>query len=152
MELAAHQGSLSRFLRAAASAGQRGILTGTQPVTLFAPIDAAFSRLPARALEVVLSDPDTLLEILTYHVTPEIVYASDLIHESSLETLHGGLLKIEAVDRIRINDAQVIQSNLVAENGVIHLIDRLLLPNSRRVFQAHTPLFAADSSRGSLLL
>ena len=151
-DIATQRASFTQFLRAVQQSGLEVTLTGSRLYTLFAPTDLAFAKLPQGVLEVILNDPPTLMEVLTYHMAPGIVFAGEMIHRSKLETLHGDPLTVEAMDRIRVGEAQVIMADLVAENGVIHAIDRVLLPNARRAFRVSLPSPDEGARHESMLL
>jgi len=109
-----------------------GTLSGTGPFTVFAPTDAAFAKLPAGTLDSVLQNKEQLTSILTYHVVLGKYMASDIKKLKSLKTVQEGLLTIE-VHRlfhrgVKINDAQVIHPDIECSNGVIHVIDSVLMP------------------------
>lgn len=152
IDIAARRASFAQLLRVVWSAGLEVMLAGNRPFTLFAPTDSAFARLPQGILDVVFTDPPTLLEALTYHIVPGIVYAREMIHHSSLKTLHGAPLAVDAVDRITVGEARVIEADLVAGNGVIHAIDRVLLPNARRPLHGMVRPFSVEPRRESMLL
>ena len=152
IDIAQGRGSFTRWLHALRAAGLEPALAGGRRFTLFAPTDRAFSELPQPVLEVVLNDPPTLREVLSYHLVPGIVFADELIRRPALETLHGDALPVEAMDGIRVGEARVIQADLVAENGVLHAVDRVLLPNARRIFTANLSLPAEPARRESLLI
>lgn len=95
---------------------------------MFAPTDEAFAALPEGTLETLLGDPRALAEVLTYHVVAGRVTASQVAGMSSAGTLEGGSLTISASDGVMINDANVVSADVEASNGVIHVIDKVLIP------------------------
>ena len=107
-------------------------LKGDGPFTVFAPTDEAFAALPAGTVEDLLKpeNKDQLVAILTYHVVPGKVMSSDIAGKSlSAETVQGQSLKVDAMKAVMINDAQVVAVDVEASNGVIHVIDKVLIPN-----------------------
>lgn len=119
------------ILRAALNlAGLTDTLMGEGPFTLFAPTDAAFALLPEATLDSLLNDPTAMAEVLKYHVIAGKVMSYDLSGTLSAETLQGGMLTINVNedDTITVNDVQVLETDLEASNGVIHVIDAVLIP------------------------
>jgi len=129
-------------LAAPASAGNHGdahalskgkadlvdVLKGEGPFTVFAPTDAAFAKIPAKDLEALLADKEKLAAVLTYHVVPGKVMAADVAGLSSAETVQGQSLRIDTSDGVRVDGARVVKTDVVASNGVIHVIDTVILP------------------------
>jgi uncharacterized surface protein with fasciclin (FAS1) repeats len=112
------------------AAGLADDLSGTGPFTVFAPTDAAFAALPAGVLDAVLADPNGLLtQILLYHVVSGSVLSTDLMDAMVVPTLQGSTVTVTiAGDNVLINDALVTVANLIADNGVVHVINAVLLP------------------------
>ena len=111
------------------AAGLVETLSGAGPFTVFAPTDDAFAALPAGTIEAVLADIDLLTAILTYHVVGGTTLSTDLMDGMSVETLNGESVNVTInADGVFINDAEVIVADLVADNGVVHVIDAVLLP------------------------
>ncbi len=108
-----------------------GTLSAPGSLTLFAPTDAAFEALPANTLADVLADTDLLTSILTYHALGSTVLADDLATDITVSTLNGQdiIVRLED-DNVFINDAQVTVTDIAADNGVVHVIDAVLLPNN----------------------
>ena len=109
-----------------------GTLKGEGPFTVFAPTDEAFSKLPAGTVENLLKpeNRDQLVAILTYHVVPGKVMAADVVNLSEAKTVNGSDIEISVVDgNVRINDATVVAADVATSNGVIHVIDTVILPN-----------------------
>ena len=107
-------------------------LKGDGPFTVFAPTDEAFSKLPEGTVETLLKpeNRDQLVAILTYHVVPGKVMASDVVKLSEATTVNGSNVDITVVEQqVRINDATVVATDIAASNGVIHVIDTVILPN-----------------------
>jgi uncharacterized surface protein with fasciclin (FAS1) repeats len=104
-------------------------LKGAGPYTVFAPTDAAFAKLPEGALEDLLNDQDKLAAVLTYHVVPGKVMSAD-VKPGKVKTVQGQSLTVAAKSgAVLVNDARVIKTDITASNGVIHVIDSVVLPN-----------------------
>ena len=128
---AVEAGSFQTLAAALKAAELVEALQGDGPFTVFAPTDDAFAKLPAGTVEDLLKpeNRDKLAAVLTYHVVPGRVYAQDAVTAANASTLQGGNLKIAEVDgRLRINSANVVKANIDTTNGVIHVIDSVLLP------------------------
>ena len=111
------------------AAGLETTLSGEGPFTVFAPTDAAFEALPAGTVDALLNDIPTLTEILTYHVVGGSAFAASLSDGQSIETVLGDDITVSiTAEGVFINDAQVIITDLLAENGIVHVIDAVLLP------------------------
>ena len=122
---------------AVVAAGLVGTLSGDGPFTVFAPTDAAFDLLPAGTLEAVLADTELLTAILTYHVVSGTTLSTDLMDGMVVETLNGESVTVSInAEGVFINDAEVVVADLVADNGVVHVIDAVLLPPTS-VQEAH---------------
>lgn len=126
--VASSNDSFDTLVQAIQAAGLVDTLQGHGPFTVFAPTDEAFARLPAGTLESLLADKEKLTAILTYHVVPGKVTASQVMGLNSAKTVQGGELDIDTADGVRINDAKVVQADVEASNGVIHVIDTVLIP------------------------
>ncbi len=132
VETAMNAGSFNTLVTAVKAAGLVETLQGEGPFTVFAPTDAAFAKLPDGTLESLLNDKDALTQILTYHVVPGRVLASDVVNINTAETANGQSLSIDAGNGgVKINDAKVVQTDIRTSNGVIHVIDAVLLPSER---------------------
>ena len=117
----------------AIAAGQVETLRGPGPFTVFAPTDEAFAALPDGTVESLLQpeNRDQLVAILTYHVVSGDVRAADVMNMSEATTVQGATLDIDASDgSVRVGEATVVQADVAASNGVIHVIDRVLMPPS----------------------
>lgn len=110
------------MVTAVKAAGLVDTLKAKGPYTVFAPTDAAFDKLPAGTLEALLADKDKLVQILTYHVVPGKLDASSVVASSELTTVEGSSLKV--------SDIKIAKTDVMASNGVIHVIDEVLIPNS----------------------
>lgn len=104
-------------------------LKGSGPLTVFAPTDEAFAKLPAGTLDALLKDKDKLAAILTYHVVPGKVMAADVVKLTSAKTANGKMLPIRAMNgTVTVDNAKVVKTDIMASNGVIHVIDTVVMP------------------------
>ncbi len=119
----------STLLAAVKAAGLVETLNGDGPFTVFAPTNAAFAKVPADQLTALLNDPVKLKAVLLYHVVAGKVMAADVVKLTSADTVQGSpvTLKVNG-DMVMINDATVTKTDIMASNGVIHVIDTVLLP------------------------
>ncbi|MBR9978414.1 MAG: fasciclin domain-containing protein [Bacteroidetes bacterium] len=129
--VAVEAGSFNTLAKALTEAGLVGALQADGPFTVFAPTDDAFAKLPAGTLDALLKDKEALKEILLYHVVQGEVSSKNVVNLTSAETLSGKELHI-AVENgvVKINSANVISADVHASNGVIHVIDEVLIPHS----------------------
>ena len=132
VETAIAAGNFSTLAKALTAAGLIDTLKGNGPFTVFAPTDDAFAKLPQQTLSDLLKpeNKEKLVAVLTYHVVPGKVTASDVANISQAITVQGQSLKVDTKDGVKINDAKVIAANVEASNGVIHIIDSVLLPST----------------------
>jgi uncharacterized surface protein with fasciclin (FAS1) repeats len=121
-------GSFSTLVAAVQAAGLVETLSGPGPFTVFAPTDAAFAKLPAGTVESLLADKEKLTSILTYHVVTGKVMAADVVKLKNATTVQGQNVTIDTTNGVMINDAKVSQTDIETSNGVIHVIDTVLLP------------------------
>jgi uncharacterized surface protein with fasciclin (FAS1) repeats len=129
VEVASAAGTFTTLVAAVQAAGLVGTLSGPGPFTVFAPTDEAFAKLPAGTVQALLNDPATLASILTYHVVAGRVTAADVVNLTSATTVNGQPVSIQVNGgTVRINGANVIATDVAASNGVIHVIDTVLLP------------------------
>ena len=128
--VASEAGSFNTLLAAAKAAGLVETLQSDGPFTVFAPTDEAFAKLPEGTVESLLANPDRLKQVLLYHVVPGKVTAEAVTGLSSATTAQGSDIKI-ATDSgaVKINDATVIKADVMASNGVIHVIDTVIIPS-----------------------
>ncbi|HEX2570902.1 MAG TPA: fasciclin domain-containing protein [Polyangia bacterium] len=103
-------------------------LKGPGPFTVFAPTDEAFAQIPADQLAALLKDKEKLTAILTYHVVPGQVMAADVVKLQTAKTVQGGSITIDTSDGVKVDGAKVIKTDIVAKNGVIHVIDKVIMP------------------------
>lgn len=130
VEVAVAAEDFSILVQAIQAAGLVETLSGPGPFTVLAPTDEAFNQLPSGTLEGLLADPDALANVLTYHVIPGEVLAADVVQLESATTVQGQSVAIDTSNGVRINEADVIQTDIMASNGVIHVIDAVLIPHS----------------------
>ena len=128
VDTAVGAGSFGTLVTAVQAAGLVETLKSAGPFTVFAPTDEAFAKIPAETLNAVLADKEKLTAILTYHVVAGKVMAADVVNLTSATTVQGGTLKIDATDGVKVNDATVVTADIECDNGVIHVIDTVLMP------------------------
>ncbi len=129
VDTAVEAGSFTTLVTAVEAAGLVDTLKGEGPFTVFAPTDAAFAALPEGALDDLLADIPALTDVLLYHVVSGKVMAADVVNLSSATTVQGSDLTITVEDgAVMINDALVVTADIETSNGVIHVIDAVLLP------------------------
>jgi uncharacterized surface protein with fasciclin (FAS1) repeats len=129
VDTAVSAGSFNTLVTAVQTAGLVDTLKGDGPFTVFAPTDAAFAKLPEGTLEALLKDKDKLTAILTYHVVPGKVMAADVVSMKMAKTVNGESLSIRADNGdVMIDNAKVIKTDIQARNGVIHVIDTVVIP------------------------
>ena len=126
--VATRAGQFKTLLTAIEAAGLTDTLRSAGPFTVFAPTDEAFAKLPAGALDALLKDKDKLRAVLTYHVVSGKVTAADVAKLSEAKTVEGSTVKIDTSSGVKVNDAQVVKADIQACNGVIHVIDAVILP------------------------
>jgi uncharacterized surface protein with fasciclin (FAS1) repeats len=139
VEVARTAGSFKTLLAALEAAELTDALRGAGPFTVFAPTDEAFGKLPQGTVEGLLNDIPKLRAILTYHVVAGQVMASDVVKLREAKTLQGQSVSIDAKSGVRINSARVVKADVPAENGVIHVVDEVLLPPTTEQSNATTP-------------
>ena len=131
--VAVEAGSFETLVAAVKAAGLVETLQGPGPFTVFAPTDAAFAKLPAGTVESLLKDPAALRNVLTYHVVPGRVMAADVVKSNggTPATVQGQSLTIRVVDgKVMVDGATVVTADVAASNGVIHVIDTVVLPKT----------------------
>jgi uncharacterized surface protein with fasciclin (FAS1) repeats len=128
VDTAVAAGKFNTLVKAVKAAGLADTLKGDGPFTVFAPTDEAFAKLPAGTVESLLNDKEKLAQILTYHVVPGRVMSSD-VTTGAVPTVQGQSLNV-VVDKgaVKVNQAHVVQADVTASNGVIHVIDSVVLP------------------------
>jgi uncharacterized surface protein with fasciclin (FAS1) repeats len=129
VETAVAAGSFNTLVKAIKAADLVEVLQGPGPFTVFAPTDEAFAALPKETLEALLKDKKQLSGVLTYHVVPGKVMAADVIKVDSAKSVQGQKIMVKAAkDTVKVNNANVVKTDIVCSNGVIHVIDAVLLP------------------------
>ena len=128
VDTAIQAGSFNTLVAAVKAAGLVETLKGTGPFTVFAPTDEAFAKLPSGTVEALLKDVPKLKKILTYHVVAGKVMAADVIKLKSAKTVEGSDVKIDASNGVKIDQSTVTTPDVAADNGVIHIIDTVLMP------------------------
>jgi uncharacterized surface protein with fasciclin (FAS1) repeats len=108
-------------------AGLVDTLKGNGPFTVFAPTDAAFAKVPKKDLDALLADKSKLVAVLTYHVVPGSVMAKD-VKAGKVKTVQGSDLTVSTSGGVKVDGANVVKTDIVADNGVIHVIDSVVLP------------------------
>lgn len=122
-------GQFKTLAKALTEAGLIDTLKGPGPFTVFAPTDAAFAKIPADQLNALLADKAKLTKVLTYHVVPGTVMAKD-VKSGMVKTVEGQALTIDVSSAgVTVDDAKVIKTDILAKNGVIHVIDTVVVPN-----------------------
>lgn len=129
IDTAVGAGSFNTLAAALKAAGLIETLKGTGPFTVFAPTDAAFAKIPKDQLAALLADKAALTKVLTYHVVSGNVLAADVVKLTKATTVQGSTVKIKTNKQgVRVNDSNVVKTDVVASNGVIHVIDTVLMP------------------------
>lgn len=131
VDTAVAAGSFNTLVAAVKAAGLVETLKGEGPFTVFAPTDEAFARLPAGTVESLLKPENKakLTSILTYHVIPGNVPSSAIAGKTlEVDSVEGSKIKVNATSGVMVNDANVVQADIMASNGVIHVIDKVIMP------------------------
>jgi uncharacterized surface protein with fasciclin (FAS1) repeats len=129
VETAVAAGNFKTLVAAVQEAGLAGTLSGPGPFTVFAPTDEAFSKVPQGVMDALMANKTLLTAVLTYHVVPGEIMSSDLENGMSVKTVEGSDLMVKIDDQgVWINNAKVTQPDINASNGVIHVIDSVILP------------------------
>ncbi|MEC4806011.1 MAG: fasciclin domain-containing protein [Jaaginema sp. PMC 1079.18] len=127
VDIAVNAGSFSTLVTAVQVAGLVETLKSPGPFTVFAPTDDAFAKLPPGTVESLVKAPPQLGRILTFHVVPGKLMKSDLEKVDSVASVEGSLIPINCTDSFEVKNATVIQADIEANNGVIHVIDTVML-------------------------
>ncbi|NIQ04636.1 MAG: fasciclin domain-containing protein [Candidatus Korarchaeota archaeon] len=128
VETAIEAGTFRTLVEAVKTAGLVRTLSGRGPFTVFAPNDSAFAKLPSGTLEKLLRNKEKLTSVLTYHVVPGKVMATDVMRIRSAKTVQGQNVSIDTTEGVKISGANVIKTDIECTNGVIHVIDRVIMP------------------------
>lgn len=136
VETADSAGQFKTLLAAATAAGLVDTLSNGGPFTVFAPTDAAFAKLPKNTVPTLLKPKNKakLVEILTYHVVPGVVTAEDVMalkQNTKVKTVNGKTITVRKANGVMVNNAKVIKADVMADNGVIHVIDTVLIPGKK---------------------
>ena len=123
-------GQFKTLVKAVEAAGLAETLSGTGPLTVFAPTDEAFAKLPDGALESLLKNPEALKSVLLYHVVAGKVMAADVVKLKTAKTALGQSVQIDASKDVRVENANVVKTDIAASNGVIHVIDAVIMPKN----------------------
>lgn len=131
VDTAVGAGNFKTLVAAVQAAGLVDTLKGEGPFTVFAPTDEAFAALPAGTVEDLLKpeNKDKLVAVLTYHVVAGKVMSTDLKDDMMAKTVEGSEIKIDLDNGVMVNDANVVTADIAADNGVIHVIDKVILPS-----------------------
>jgi uncharacterized surface protein with fasciclin (FAS1) repeats len=129
VDTAVSAGSFKTLVAAVQAAGLVEVLKSDGPFTVFAPTDEAFAKIPQDKLNALLKDKEALTAILTYHVVPGKVLAADVVKLDEAKTVQGQSVRIDTSSGVKVDDANVISTDIIASNGVIHVIDSVILPN-----------------------
>ena len=127
VDTAVSAGQFTTLATALQKAGLVETLKGKGPFTVFAPTDEAFAKVPKAQLDALLADKEKLTAVLTYHVVPGKVMAKD-VKAGGVKTVQGSALTVSTAGGVKVDNANVIKTDIVADNGVIHVIDSVVLP------------------------
>ena len=128
VETAIEAGNFKTLVKAVQEAGLVDTLESEGPFTVFAPTDEAFAKLPEGTIENLLNDKDKLTDILTYHVVPDKVTSDAVVNIKSAKMANGKNISIDSTSGVKVNNANVVQTDIECSNGVIHVIDNVLIP------------------------
>jgi len=128
VDTAVAAGSFKTLAKALQAADLVATLKGPGPFTVFAPTDEAFAKLPPGTLDGLLKDKAKLKAVLTYHVVAGKVLAADVVKLTAAKTVQGGSVAISTKDGVKVDNAKVVKTDIAASNGVIHVIDTVILP------------------------
>ena len=127
VDTAVAAGGFTTLATALQKAGLIETLKGKGPFTVFAPTDAAFAKVPKAQLDALLADKAKLTAVLTYHVVPGAVMAKD-VKAGQVKTVQGSSLTVTTAGGVKVDNANVVKTDIVADNGVIHVIDSVVMP------------------------
>ena len=128
VDVAAANADFETLVAAVKAAGLVETLSGPGPFTVFAPTDEAFAKIPKADLDALLKDKAKLTAVLTYHVVPGKVMAADVVKLKEAKTVQGQSIKIDTSMGVKVDGANVVKTDIVCSNGVIHVIDSVILP------------------------
>ena len=132
VDTAVAAGQFNTLVAAVQAAGLVDVLKGDGPFTVFAPTDAAFAALPEGTVENLLKPEnlEQLVAVLTYHVVPGKIMSADIAGKSTdVASVQGSSLRVDATNGVKVDDATVVTADIETDNGVIHVIDQVVLPN-----------------------
>ena len=129
LQTAEQDGSFKTFLKAVKTTGLDTTLTGSGPITVFAPDDAAFAKLPKAKLKALMANSDQLKKVLSYHIYPGKITQAD-VSAGKIKSLEGADLQLSVTDGVKVNNVKVTGNEINADNGVIHTINAVLMPKS----------------------
>ena len=127
VDTAVSAGTFNTLVSAVKAAGLVDTLKGPGPFTVFAPTDEAFAKIPKADLDALLADKDRLAQVLKYHVVSGKLMAAD-VKAGDVKTVQGSAISVSTAGGVKVNGANVVKTDIVADNGVIHVIDRVILP------------------------
>jgi len=127
VDTAVKAGQFNTLATALKAAGLVDTLKGKGPFTVFAPTDEAFAKIPKADLDALLKDKARLTAVLTYHVVPGAVMAKD-VKAGAVRTVQGGSIMVKTDGGVMVDNAKVVKTDIVADNGVIHVIDSVIMP------------------------
>lgn len=128
LETAGSAGLFNTLLAAVDAGGLRGALEGPGPFTVFAPVDEAFAALPPGTVQTLVDNPPQLARILKYHVLAGAHLRAELVKQPEWESLEGAPVPIRRSEPFEVKNATVVSADIVCDNGVVHVIDRVILP------------------------
>ena len=128
LETALAAGAFNTLLAAVDAAGLRGALEGPGPFTVFAPVDDAFAALPPGTVQTLVDNPPQLARILKYHVLAGAHGRADLVAQSEWPSLEGAPIPIRCSEPFEVKNATVVTADIACDNGIVHVIDRVILP------------------------
>ena len=128
VETAVSAGSFKTLVKAVQAAGLVETLSSKGPFTVFAPTDEAFAKIPPETMQSLLNNIPQLKAVLTYHVVPGKLMATDVVKQHSLKTAQGQSITLDISHGVKVDDASVIKTDVQADNGIIHVIDKVILP------------------------
>ncbi|PZO18634.1 MAG: hypothetical protein DCF26_07205 [Burkholderiales bacterium] len=127
VDTAVAAGSFKTLVTAVQAAGLVDTLKGPGPFTVFAPTDEAFAKIPKATLDALLKDKAALTKVLTYHVVPGKVMAKD-VKAGMVKTVQGSSITVSTTGGVKVDAANVVKTDIAADNGVIHVIDTVIMP------------------------
>lgn len=130
VDTAVEAGNFTTLVQAVQAAGLVETLKGAGPFTVFAPTDAAFAKIPPETLQGLLADKEALTKVLTYHVVPGKVMAADVAALETAATVEGSEIAIDTSSGVKVDEATVVATDIEASNGVIHVIDTVIMPGN----------------------